>query len=498
MIGAPTTRPTLAVVTLMGFALAGCTLAGCTLDPDYHQRALPTAAHYPSADAAYQADRGHQPAVPATTPADQIGWRQVFADPRLQALISLALENNRNLRIAILNIAASQAQFRAQRANLFPLINATTTGTLEGNPTSTAEPNAVPTSATADGGAIPPVAEGAGHTVTYLYQSNLGFTSYELDLFGKIRSQTRSQLQLYLGQIETQRSTQISLVAEVASDYITLLADQQQLSIAQQTLDAQSRSYAITNAMFENGSTTLLSLREAQTTVDTARASIAQYTRQVAQDENALTLVVGAPIPEDLPPGRDLVNQDIMADLPAGLPSSLLTQRPDIMAAEHSLLSANALIGAARAAFFPSITLTASGGVASSALNELFTPAAETWLFQPTITIPIFTWQQNEANLDYAKVEKRIDIATYEQTIQTAFREVSDGLAGAWHLSRSVVRAAISGRRLSRRLSDCRSAVPLRCGWLSDGVGDAAIPLLVGADARIIEGGAAAEPCHLV
>jgi multidrug efflux system outer membrane protein len=181
--------------------------------------------------------------------------------------------------------------------------------------------------------------------------------------------------------------------------------------------------------MFENGTTTLLSLREAQTTVDTARASVAQYTRQVAQDVNALTFVVGAPIPDDLPAGRDLVHQDIMADLPAGLPSSLLTQRPDVMAAEHTLLSANALIGAARAAFFPSITLTASGGLASNTLNELFTHGGETWLFEPTITVPIFTWEQNEANLDYAKVQKRIDVATYEKTIQTAFREVADGLA---------------------------------------------------------------------
>ena len=247
-------------------------------------------------------------------------------------------------------------------------------------------------------------------------------------------------------------------MAEVASDYIAWLADQEQLAIAQQTLDAQTRSYAITNAMFEHGTTNLLSLREAQTTVDTAKASVAQYTRQTAQDENALTLVVGTPIPRDLPPGRDLVHQDIMADLPAGVPSSLLTQRPDIMAAEHTLLSANALIGAARAAFFPSITLTGTGGVASNSLKELFTPAGETWLFEPTITLPIFTWQQNEADLDYARVQKRIDIAAYEQTIQTAFREVADGLAarGTYLDQLAAQQELVDAYRDAYRIADLR------------------------------------------
>jgi multidrug efflux system outer membrane protein len=221
----------------------------------------------------------------------------------------------------------------------------------------------------------------------------------------------------------------VSLVAEVANDYITLLADQEQLVVASDTLRAQNQSYGLTQAMFDAGATTMLSLREAETTVDSAQSTVAQYTRQVALDDNALTLDVGAVIPADLPPPEDLVHQGIMAEIPAGLPSDLLTQRPDIIAAEHTLLSANAQIGAARAAFFPSIALTASGGVASATLSKLFTPAAETWTFAPTITIPIFTWEQNQANLDYAKVEKRIDIATYEQTIQTAFREVADGLA---------------------------------------------------------------------
>ena len=186
-------------------SLVMLSLAGCTLDPTYHRPALPVASQYPSADAAYQSDRAHQPAEPSSIPADLIGWRQVFTDPRLQALIALSLENNRDLRIAILNIAASQAEFVSERANLFPLIDATTTATLEGYPSVNAEPLSAP-----------PASSNSVHTTTYTYGANLGFTAFELDLFGSIRSKTRSQLQLYFSQIETRRSTQISLVAEVA------------------------------------------------------------------------------------------------------------------------------------------------------------------------------------------------------------------------------------------------------------------------------------------
>jgi multidrug efflux system outer membrane protein len=400
----------------LSLGVAALALAGCTLDPQYQRPALPTAGAFPSSDAAYAADRAHQPADASTVPADLIGWRAVFTDPRLQALIALALENNRDLRVAILNISASQAQFRSQRSELFPTIDATTSATIEEEPATQAVPQVgEPISST--------------HYTSHLYSASLGFTSYELDLFGRIRSLTRAQYQTFLSQVETRRSTQISLVAEVANDDITLLADQEQLKLANQTLEAQGKSYALSKALFDQGTSTLLALREAETTVDTAKASVAQYTRQVAQDENALTLVVGAPIPDDLPPGGDLATESIMADLPAGVPSSLLTQRPDIMAAEHTLLAENAQIGAARAAFFPSISLTGSGGVESVTLNKLFTPAAELWTFAPQITLPIFSGGENRANLDYAKVEKRIEIANYEKTIQTAFREVSDGLA---------------------------------------------------------------------
>jgi multidrug efflux system outer membrane protein len=400
----------------LSVGVAALALAGCTLDPQYQRPALPTAGAYPSADAAYAADRAHQPANAPTVSADLTGWQEVFTDPRLQALIALALENNRDLRVAILNISASQAQFRSQRSELFPTINATTSTTIEGEPATQAVPQAGE-----------PIS--SSHYTSHLYSAGLGFTSYELDVFGRIRSLTRAQYQTFLSEVETRRSTQISLVAEVANDYITLLADQEQLRIANQTLDAQGKSYALSKALFDQGTSTLLSLKEAETTVDTAKASVSQYTRQVAQDVNALTLVVGVTIPDNLPPGADLRTEAILADLPAGVPSSLLTQRPDIMAAEHTLLAENAQIGAARAAFFPSISLTGSGGVESVTLSKLFTPAAEMWSFAPTITLPIFSGGKNRANLDYAKIEKRVDIANYEKTIQTAFQEVADGLA---------------------------------------------------------------------
>jgi multidrug efflux system outer membrane protein len=208
-----------------------------------------------------------------------------------------------------------------------------------------------------------------------------------------------------------------------------VLADQALLKVTQDTLTSETDSYNLTNAMFKRGTTTLLSLRQAETAVDTARANLALYTRQSAQDENALVLLLGEPMPADLPAGKGLDNQGLLSDLPAGLPSDLLFRRPDVVAAEHNLIAANANIGAARAAFFPSISLTASGGVAGSQLNQLFTSAGTTWSFTPQINIPIFTAGQNQGNLDLAKVQKNIQVAQYEKTIQTAFREVSDALA---------------------------------------------------------------------
>jgi multidrug efflux system outer membrane protein len=403
------------------------TLAGCSLIPDYHRPDAPVATAYPDGPA-YRSGSG------ASDPrrfADSIGWRDFFTDPRLVALIDIGLKNNRDLRVAALNVAAAQAQFRVQRADLFPSISASGTGLYEGLPNSTTIPESSGGSSSSQSGVgSSELTQTASQGGTYrYYTASLGFTSYELDLFGRVRSLSRKAYEAYLSDAETQRSTQISLVAQIGSAYLTYLADQELLRISRDTLASQSDSYRLTKAMLDSGTTTLLSLRQVETSVATAQANIAQYTRQVAQDENALTLLLGEPIPADLPPAATLDSERLVADIPAGLPSDLVERRPDILAAEHTLLGANANIGAARAAFFPSISLTASDGVASNKLSALFTGGATTWTFSPSLNIPIFTFGANQGNLDLAKVQTRIEVANYEKAIQTAFREVSDALA---------------------------------------------------------------------
>jgi len=407
--------------------LVATALTGCSLDPDDARGPAPIAAQYPVGPA-YQPDGGG-----ADRNADKIGWRDFFTDQRLQALIALAIANNRDLRIAALNVGIAQAQYRVQRADLFPSIAATASGDYEQLPASTTVPttssSGTVSAGTATGSTQNLTGGAAGHQM-YRYTSvGVGFTSYELDLFGRLQSLTRAEFELYLGQEEKRRSAQITLVAEVATDYLTLLADQELLRLSEDTLASQVDSLRLTKMMLAGGDTTLLSVRQIEQQVDTASANCALYTRQVAQDENALTLLLGAAIPADLPPGNGLDGQRLLADLPAGLPSDLLTRRPDILAAEHTLQSDNANIGAARAAFFPSITLTASDGVASNSFNHLFSGGATTWLFSPQINLPIFTWGKNQGNLDVAKLTREQDLASYDKAIQTAFREVSDGLA---------------------------------------------------------------------
>jgi multidrug efflux system outer membrane protein len=276
------------------------------------------------------------------------------------------------------------------------------------------------------GSALTPTG-GAGSTFRY-YTAGIGFTNYELDLFGRERSLTTEAFEQYLAQSETRRSTQISLVGEVATDYFAVLADRALLKLTQETLRSEGESYKLTQAMYDHDTTTFLSLRQAQSVVDAASASLAQYERQLAQDTHALRLVLGQDIPADLPSGKSIDDEGLLAELPEGLPSDLLTHRPDIMAAEHDLRGANANIGAARAAFLPSIQLTASGGTASNRLGDLLGKGTGTWSFTPTITLPIFTGGRNRANLDLAHIEKNIAVARYELVIQTAFREVSDAL----------------------------------------------------------------------
>jgi multidrug efflux system outer membrane protein len=395
-------------------ALPALALVGCTLEPHYQRPAPEITADWP------------QLTAPNGTgaPAADIGWREFFTDARLQRLIEVAVQHNPDARIAALNIAAARAQYQIQRADLFPKISASAVETAEKFPAAVAP---IATSG-ATSGAATPTATGSG--VFRFFDVGVGFTSYEIDVFGRVRSLNHSRLQQYLGYVETRRSTQITVIAEVASAYLTLLADEQLLRITQDTLGSQQESLKLIKMSFDGGVATALDFHQAETTVATAQANLAQYTRQVAQDQNALVVLLGAPLPNELPSGSNLDEESLLTDLPAGLPSELLTHRPDILAAEHNLIAANANIGAARAAFFPRITLTGSYGTASTQLSGLFDHGSTAWTFSPQISLPIFAGGANVASLDLAKVQKNVLVVQYEQAIQNGFREVADSLAG--------------------------------------------------------------------
>lgn len=415
-------------------------LAGCTLEPNYHRPASGIATAWPQGQA-YQIDNNLHANADTTTPSADIGWREFFTDPQLQQLIAIALDNNRDLRVAALNIEKARAQYRIQRSDLFPAIN--------GNGTELTQH--YPSGVSNVGGQ-----SGAGTGGTSRnYSVGIGFTSYELDLFGRIRSLDHAALQLYFSEFETRKSTQISLVAEVANDYLSLLADHARLKLARDTYNSQKASYDLTRHSYDFGVATALDLSQAEQAVDTAKAAITQFTRQGAQDRNALRLVLGTAIPKTLSIKAGLDHEHLLENLPAGLPSDLITRRPDVLAAEHTLIAANANIGAARAAFFPSISLTGNFGTASTQLNGLFANGSEAWSFSPKISLPIFAAGANVANLKLSHVEKNIFIAQYQKAIQVAFREVADALAARGTLDdqrdaeTSLVKAAHTSYTLS-------------------------------------------------
>jgi len=408
--------------------LAAALASGCTMIPEYQRPAAPVPASFPN----------HESGVPpaaAATPADAIAWRDYFADDRLRAVITLALANNRDLRVAALNIEKARAQYRIQRADLFPAIGAT------GSQNAQRLPGDLTSSGEAD--------------VSRSYSATIGFSAYELDFFGRIRSLNAQALELYLGTEEARRSAQISLVAEVANAWLTLAADRERLALAQRTVETRQKSFDLTRRSFDAGAVSALDLHQAETLLHSARADAARYRSFVAQDENALALIVGTQVAAELLPDRLVDPARAMTELPADVPSVMLTRRPDILQAERSLRAANANIGAARAAFFPSITLTAAGGSASSTLDGLFGSGSGTWSFMPQIRIPIFEAGRLKASLDVAEVQRDINVAQYEKAIQSAFREVADALAERATLAeqldarRKLVAATESGFRLS-------------------------------------------------
>jgi multidrug efflux system outer membrane protein len=413
-------------------ALAGAAamlLAGCSLIPTYERPVAPVPGSYP----------GAQPTAASASPVSTLAWQDYFTDPRLAKLIETALANNRDLRVAVANIAQARAQFQIQRAAQFPALDLGASG-------SRSSPN-------------PLQAAGLGGSVASTYSVDLGITAWELDFFGRIASLKEQALAQFLATEESRKATQISLISAVASGWLTLIADDELLALTRQTLATREESQKLTRLRFDSGVVSEIDLRLADSLAESARASYAEQQRLRMQDENALALLLGAPVPpEATEGGARLDSVAPMAELPAGLPSDLLGERPDIRAAEQQLIAANANIGAARAAFFPRVSLTTSIGTASSEFSNLFERGTKAWAFSPQLTLPIFDAGRNQAGLDSARAGRDIAVAQYEKSIQTAFREVADALAGRATLSEQLraLRAQTEAESARFRLSDLR------------------------------------------
>ena len=384
---------------LIGIAFG---LSGCTLAPKYTRPAAPVPADWPKG-AAYQEAK---PATGAPT-APELKWQEFFTDEKLQKIITTALKNNRDLRLAALNVERARALYGIQRAELLPAVNAV--GGMNRQ--------RVPADLSTTGKAM---------TVEQ-YGVNLGISSWEIDFFGRIRSLKDRALEEYLATDQARRGAQILLVSAVANAYLALATDRETLKLANSTLETQETAYHLIRKRHDVGLTSELDLRRAQSQVDIARGDVARYMQLAAQDENALNLLVGSPMPPTLLPS-DLGSVSPPKEISPGVSSELLLRRPDVLAAEHRLKAANANIGAARAAFFPRISLTTAIGTASAELSGLFKSGSDTWGFAPQIVLPIFdarTWSAYDAT----KIDREIAVAQYEKTIQTAFREVADALA---------------------------------------------------------------------
>ena len=412
------------VRTAVAAAMAGALMAGCiNLAPSYQRPAAPVASTYPPETL---------PGTPTgAVAAADLDWHQFYADPRLKRLIEAGLVNNRDLRIAVLNIEQARALYQVRRADELPTLGA---------------------------GFTAQRAPALNGKLVNTYAVGVAVSSYEIDFFGRIRNLSEAALAQYLATAEARKTVHITLISSIASAYLAVLADDEQLRVTRQTLATREDSLRLTKLKFDYGATSELDYRQAESLLEGAKAALAQALRQRSQDENALVQLIGQPLPPDLPPPLPLDSAQVTADLPAGLPSELLERRPDIRAAEESLISANANIGAAKAAFFPHITLTGTFGTASTELSGLF--KGGTWAFTGTAQAlqTIFDYGRNRANLDVANVSRDIAVAQYERAIQAAFREVADALAGRATLGEQL-RAQIAqanAESIRFRLSDLR------------------------------------------
>jgi len=409
-----------AMVPLM-VALASC----MTLAPEYRRPTPPVPEQWPITRATEGAK------------ATSLRWDSFYKDEKLQKVIKLALANNKDLGVAVLKVERAAAAYRIQRAELFPAVDGSGALTKE----------RVPANLSDSGGAY----------TSSQYSLSVGVTSWELDLFGRVRSLKDKALNEYLATEQAARSAKISLVAEVASAYLTLATDRDRLKFAQSTLDAADAAYIIVKGRCKAGVSSELDLREAQTVVDTARSGVVKNTRLIALDRNTLNLLVGSIVSDDLLP--DSLDRILLkADLSAGIPSEVLLVRPDILDAEYQLKAANANIGTARAAFFPSITLTGSVGTTSSELSNLFKAGSHIWAFTPKVSLPIFDAGSRSTELKVAKVDRDIYVKQYEKAIQTAFREVTDALAERETLGdqATVQESLVQALQETYRLSEAR------------------------------------------
>ncbi len=413
------------LLSLTGIAIC---VTGCKMAPKYTRPEPPIPAAWPTGQA-YAED----PVMADAPAASELPWREFFTDPKLQQVIETALENNRDLRLAALNVERARSLYGIQRQELYPSLYATAGGgeqRASADLTSPGQPR-----------------------TTEQYSVNLGILSWEIDFFGRLRSLKDRALQEYLATDQARRSMQIMLIGSVANAYLALAADQEALALAESTVQTQKAAYDLVQRQYEIGIATELDLRRAQMPVDAARADMANYTQLVAQDENALSLLAGSGVSQSLLPDH-LAGIEPLAEISYGLSSDVLLGRPDIIAAEHQLQGAYANIGAARAAFFPSISLTGLFGTASDELSGLFDSGTGTWSYAAQAAMPIFdarTWSAYEVT----QVQRDIAVAEYEKAIQNAFREVADALAVRGTVDRqidaqeSLVEAATEAYRLS-------------------------------------------------
>ncbi|MXV36748.1 MULTISPECIES: efflux transporter outer membrane subunit [unclassified Saccharibacter] len=390
-----------------GLGLSSLLLASaCNMSPTYHRPSSEVSAAYPKDS--YASGKA------APRPASDLGWEDFFTDPRLKKLIELTLDNNRDLAAQLATVVDQRGQYQVQNAALFPTIGV-------GGAAQYVAP-----SKTAGFSFAP----GSGRNISTLrfYQTSIGFSSYEIDLWQRVRNLSRTQKEQTLNAVSNLRNLWITTVSQVAETYIQWLSDRQLLALAQRTYETRQRTWALTKLSYDHHQVDALTLAQVSAQRDEAEADIARLTRAVADDAHGIQLLVGKPLPNDLPPPAPMGAQTMMTDLPEGLPFDLLAQRPDIEAAEHTLKGANASIGSARAAFMPRITLTANEGTSALMFRKVFTSMAETWGVSPNISIPLLTWGQNQGNLRSAHAQLAKAAAQYQKAIQNAFREVADAL----------------------------------------------------------------------